>query len=332
MNCLKKQNKLAVFLACFLASLPLLAEISYDQARNRISIVDFSEDLPCGLENVANADRLNAWNRVEYDATTTTWTVNADIYIGDNSGRDTVFRIGSAACLKPLVIMNGDLVVCPDVPAFAPDEKMQYFMKKTTPGVNRLLVGDSENPAVKPIIRFASGKGLVIGKGLPGRFPASGEFYLYNAEITAARPDESGMIGSAALADGSLLLSARSLRMINSKIAWVKNGVSGPKGAWGHLMDGVVFEHCGKGLSWYFDNSALLGPLQNCSFLNCGTALEYPYTSVMLKKCRFEGNSANWVLAKNLKKLILADCDVGKPLKGNVETDAGQVVIENGKR
>lgn len=290
-----------------LSPLLCLAGIEYDAVQNIIWVTDYPAWRPCVFADVVAANDWNGWNTVVYDQKSDLYVVRSHLYIGDANLRDTYFQVGDSAHRRIKVEMHGNIILVPDISAFWNDDRHRANVHKQTPGNNALLIGDADDSAIKPTIRFAAGYGLAVG--IDGRARThAGEIYLYNAVLTALPGETRRVIG----VGGWLSLCGRTVRLINSCVENVKYGVKGVMGGgWDHVVSGVTFENMQVGLSQYWDNRAFKKPLRNCAFIKCDIALDRISEYLLIENCVFMENRQNWVFEKNkFKGGFLKNCEI----------------------
>ena len=183
-----KLQKTVVFLALvaflFTAS-RLNAGIVYDGETNSIIVDNYAEDMPCALEEIYIADRMNGWNKVTRDEKSGAYTIDAALVVGRDNGTDTYMQIGTPENPKETLLLKGHLVIHPFV--FI-DEKDAETREKR---INRLTIGDKDNPDIKPTVKLA-GTGIFVGctpprgKHVKRRRGAGGELHIYNSAIRGA--------------------------------------------------------------------------------------------------------------------------------------------------
>ena len=305
--------------ACvILAGLAVAAQagVEYAPDKNIIWVAGYPSNYPCTLEYIQRIDRINGWGKVDYDEAADVYTIRSHLYIGADNCWDTHFQIGDNTHPRVTVVMHGNIIVHPDVPRFASDTAYKTFVPKTTPGVNVLRSGDPVNTSITPAIQFAPGYGLALGFG-DRRWPFAGELHLYNSAITAM-PGETGRVVGI---NGWLRLQGRTIRLVNSRVANVRQGVHGVMGSgWDHQVRGMTFENMGIGLRGYWDNRGMRKPLEDCRFLRCGIALDRPGALVALKNCVFEQNDRNWNITTQVSsELFFENCMVdGQRIDGKL--------------
>lgn len=300
------------------ACAPGRANVQYDPERNCLWVTDFPEAYPCDMARLAAVDAVNGWGKIRHEAGSDTWTLDADLWIGTDDGTHTYFQLGDADHPTPSLILNGHLVVCPSVPA----EKKAVNPVHT---VNRFTMGNATNSRVRATLKIhgepPDGHSVFVGvipnKDKLDRMDSySGQFYMFNSRLTAAVEDEAHRVG-AKLGWGAVVMKGDSIRLKHSTIAWVK-AVSGLMvRAGGHVVEDMLFEHCGTAIAGYWDN---LGkkPIRGCTFRQCGTALSNPQSRTVLINCSFISNDCHWRCASALTSLNLIDCAFDEPRKGNI--------------
>ncbi len=293
------------------------ANVQYDPERNCLWVTDFPAAYPCDMARLAAVDAVNGWGKIRHDPGSDTWMLDADLWIGTDDGTDTYFQLGDADHPTPTLIVNGHLVVCPSVPA------EPQAIKPVSP-VNRFTMGHAANSRIRATLQIRSdppdGHSVFVGviphKGNLDRMDSySGQFYMFHSRLTAAVEDDAHRVG-AKLGWGAVVLKGDSIRLKQSTIAWVK-AVSGLMvRAGGHVVEDMLFEHCGTAISGYWDNQGH-HPFRGCTFRQCGTALSNPQARTVLVNCTFVSNDCNWQCASALTSLTLTDCEFDTPLKGD---------------
>ena len=292
------------------------ASIQYNAERNIIWVADYPESFPCSLDRVLKADRLHGWGVVTYEASNDTYTVNAELRIGADSGSDTYFLIGDTDHIKPTIIMTNDLVVM--------NGKKAIEMAGSK---NLLSIGSRHGNSITPVLRFAAGRGLYCSqvpadkqpKDPLGRTFTSGgpgaDVEIYNTLITCSQPDNK--FGGCWLRGNSIVLKeTRILRSAES--VYLHSQEKQP------VIENVVLEDCNTGFGhfWGWQGTSAKG----CVFRNCRTALSNP-NRVLFQNCRFENNVQNWTI-ENAEKVGFLDCSLGVPQKES-EIKTGEVEINS---
>ena len=110
MNCLRST---ATLFLTFLATPLFAGDIAYDAGRNCISVIGFTEDAPATMDTILAADREKGWRKMAHDPVTDTYTLDADLWIGDDKSNGTFMQIGDGDHPKMTVIVKGTVWVRP---------------------------------------------------------------------------------------------------------------------------------------------------------------------------------------------------------------------------
>jgi|GEM_PF-6246147 len=279
------------------------ASIQYNVERNIIWVADYPESFPCSMDRVLKADRLHGWGGVTYDPSNNAYILNAELRIGTDSGSDTYFQIGDRQHAKPTIIMAKDLVL------------MNGKRGSDIAGSrNMLSVGNRQNNAIAPVLRFAAERGLYISQVPAEKQPIDrlgrtfttsspgAEIEIYNTLITCSQPDQKF---------GTCFLRGNSVALKGTRILRSSEGVyvhSEPKQP---VIENVVFEDCNTGLGHFWGWQGTLA--KGCVFRNCTTALRDP-NRILFQNCRFENNVQNWTI-ESADKVGFLDCSFGAPQK-----------------
>lgn len=307
--------------------------VEYNKESNTIFVKNYPQDMPCTLENVLQSDTMNDWNKIKYDEKTKTYTINANLVIGSDDGSTTYFQIGTDSQPETTVVMHGDIVLYPDHPPIKENEKWSVYMrKKAHEAVNCLRIGSLANPAIKTTIKFADTKTFMVGNAPnAAKRPYSGEFYLYNATVTALDPDNGARIGPNR---DYTWVTAYKAEIVGCKIMWFRNGINGIHGWEGrHLIKDTEYHNCGNGINGYIGSPRHSRKLVNCKFINCAQALNGfsgggKDSVVVLENCEFSNNQRNWANIRNLK-LILKNCVIGKPAEETPQNENFTIEIQD---
>lgn len=311
---------------CLLYMLAVLGLAGYswagisNAAPNRvIRVSDYPAGYPCTPERLYCLDRAMGWGAVAYDQAQDVYTVNADLWVGDNDGTETYFQVGRANHTNETLVVNGNVVVYPNFIMGQHVGQKWWDVENT---VNRLTIGDASNANVRASLKIGSAPGaahaLYIGVvprpdnriqlGCDG-----GQFYVYNGLITAAIQDKEHAIGPVMVHNNGRWFwrgAERSHVLNGATISWMA----------GYMTDGgvkessnTVFENGGTAL---IPNKARhVGAI----FRNLQTAiLDYEgVCDVELVDCVFTNNECNWSLANGGKGIVTIDCQIAPPTKGD---------------
>jgi len=299
------------------AALPVRADILYDAALDAYRVTDYPEQYPCTLELLAEMDRLLGVGKAAYDAAGQTCTLQCDLVIGDNKGRNAYFQIGCASRPRETLVIHGNIWVCP---YFVTGENPEKYWWHAAAHTNRLSVGNPDDNSVHASILFGAGPGnkrfcLVTGERphpneKPG-FGRGGQLMAWNGLISAAKQEKGGEIGG-------LRLRGDGFVFVNSTLSWVQGMMGyGASPGWRKTIrvENSTFAHGG---------TAVVGGQHcwtNCRIIDCGTAvLDYGSVDVTLRNCILQRNQCNWHLrfpGKRAGTLACIDCTIEPPLRGN---------------
>jgi len=282
-----------------------LGGILFDTARNVILITDYPAAYPCALAQVARCDRAFGWDKVRYDKTSDTYTIDCHLAIGANDGSETYFQVGSAECPRATLVMNGNIYVQPYA------GEVQWW--QTPAKVNRLTLGCLGNKDVCAVLKFAPSNSLVAGSMADGKGGRGGQLFVYNSQITALDPDKGFGINDGGRDNSLRQVGGDGLVLMNARIAHAR----------GHLCYGA-----GSGLQKIFsvsnttfsDYGALLpqsGKYVNCVFEGAKAAAirDWGGLNIELTDCVFKNNVCNWELTYSDDGLTLIDCEWHPPRK-----------------
>lgn len=287
------------------------AGIGYDAALNAVRVTDFPESYPCTLRQIQAADAMNGWGKVSHDSAADVYTINCHLLAGAHNGTVTYLQIGTAAQPGETLVMRGDLIV---MPSHVEGENEGVYWRAPIP-VNRLRLGDPDNPAVRAALKFDNSQPGEFGL-FTGRMPAAiarkgrqtgGQLHVHNSSIGAGRPGTNHAWKSALTGDGLVLDGAHlawGQRMLHG--AQDPGRVRGARGA--YLICNSVFEHG----QWGLEN----GPhtLTGCTFRDFETVvMDYGSVDATFVDCVFENNRRNWHLRTTDGGVTLVDCTVGRP-------------------
>ncbi len=286
----------------------------YEPDSDTIWVYDYPRRLPCTPARLLAADRMFEWNRIAYDATTDTYTVNANLRVGNADGSDTFFQLGSPAQPRETLRMKGNLILFP--------ETITGQMRRGPKGVNRITIGVPDNPDVRAALLFHNAPtqhhtllsgGFVQGPDTASRVAAyGGQFCVYHGTVSAAVPDRPHAIGAAGGRHLYLPGAWGGLVVLRqATVSWVAGVIGFGLDARASDLDGTVFEDSGYGLI----NGRQAAT--NCVFRRLGVAVKDwgGPLDVLLTDCVFEDNGANWSLSRG--RLRCVDCAFGAPRQGN---------------
>ena len=283
------------------------ASITYDAAKDCILVSGYPEESPANLGMVLEADRKNGWGKVSYDQASDTYTIAASLWIGTDKDLGTFFQIGSKEHPKETLVVRGNLWIRP--PRKSPRRRVdgRYMV------VNRLTMGDPDDPTIQPVVKIDCSEPNQFGVFLglrEGRAPESGgDLHIYHSTLTAAIQDKDhtwkGHSFSFPGYQGGWY--AHSVRLVNSTISWWGGSLYGVPASlpqYGTVIEGVTFENGDAAISHNLYN------FKNCVFRNlaagAATLLSGTFTN-----CRFENNGSNFSFHSGHTELTLIDCQVG---------------------
>ena len=270
------------------------AEVTFDASKNTIYIEGFPPDMPCSMKTVYMTNKINGWGKVKFDKKTATYTVDANINIGGNTGVDGCLKLGSSKLPNETLIVNGILTVSPFyIQSLNPEKSW----KQTKKNINALIIGDPENPQIKPILKFGKNGNLQIGY-LPeyrGKVQFGGELRVYNGTITAANDRFGGNV---------IWFSSY------SKVILKNAAISGFKGRLRSIS------RFAKVYGTTFSDANILAvrkaEFRNCTFSNMTCAIfDYGGLNAVFTNCVFKDNIRNFSLRYG-KGVTCIDCEVGK--------------------
>jgi serine/threonine protein kinase len=311
------------------APLPATARVTYDSRANRIEVVGFPERQPATPKTLLAADGKNGWNKITYDAGSDTYTLDADLWIGDDGPDATYFQIGDKRHPNETVIVRGTVWVRP--PKGSPlgnfwDPNMRPTL------INRLTLGHPEEKSIRAALKFdcetPGEHGLYVGGWQEHGKSATygGELHVYRSTITAARQDREHVWGTRDYPHGAPPPSfwagwyTSDLRLIGATISWFEKvpaygfDTAGGRGAVAVMppnpfavVEGTAFEHGEAGLA----NGRQY--LKDCTFRNMDVGIgDAGGVAVRLVRCTFENNKSNWAIGGHMcGGILMIDCQVG---------------------
>ena len=298
-----------LLLSLLLAGYPLASgAISFRADLNRVSISDFPQAAPCTPARVWQADRLHGWGKVTYDPATDTYTVDADLHIGSNEGTHTYFQIGSPSHPREALHVRGNVVVQPDWVQGENEGNRWWLVKRRF--VNRLTLGDPDDPSVRAALRLASSsearRNLAIGSLRANAH--GGQLHVYHSMIGAITPDPEHRLGHVVMVGNSIVLRDTAI----SRVAGVMTTGAGPGPKRTYSIENVRFEHGGVGIGNGTQRHT------GSVFRDLDIAVrDYGCLDAVLTNCRFEGNRRNWSLKYSDKGLTCIDCSWTTPTEGD---------------
>ncbi len=309
---------------------PAPAGVHFDRDRNCLRVIGFSEDRPATIRDIVAADAKHGWGRVKQTGPEA-WSIEAGLWIGDDSGRSTFFQVGDVRTPHATLTLRGALWIWPPAPSAPRSDGLPSV-------INRLTLGDPERPEVRPVLRFACSRpgeyGLVVGfRGLTAAgertLRRGGSLWAFNAAITAAVPDRGHAWGGKDLTEAGRSPRwgwpgwyAGDVRIENSVISWFDGcvtygmdtgkvppgkGVAGIGPNPTARIVGTTFEHGGAAVQ----NGTQY--LEECVLRDLRTAVaEGGALKARLVRCTFERNKRNWTLGSIFSGgIVLDDCRVG---------------------
>jgi len=309
--------------------------IHFDPARNCIRVIGFSEERPATPADLIEADRKNGWRKVTRTISPNgreVVTLDTALWIGDDSGRSTFFRIGSPRHPRQTLVVRGTVWVWPPAPSPERSDGLPSV-------INRLVMGALDAPNVRPELKIACDSpgqhGVYVGfRGATedGKSVVihGGSVHMYHAVLTALVQDDAHRWGSRDYREAQDVPRwtmpgwyAGDIRLENSVISWFEGcplyGLATGQPETGDdgrteigpakfiRIRGIVFAHGGcavrNGVQY----------LEECELRNLGVAVaEGGALWARLVRCRFTGNDRNWTLGSiNSRGIVLEDCRIG---------------------
>lgn len=284
----------------------LAADITYDGGQDTIVITGFSEDVPCSPWTLYLADKMNGWGRVSFDKTSGTYTVQSRLMVGDHSGSDTWFQIGSAAFPTETLVVKGDLTV---FPTFITGLNPESDYRLAKPGRNVLVLGDPRDPNVKATLKLGANAGLSIGfiEELSRSPQYGGGMRVYNSRVTAEDNVDTARFG------GRFIRFPRKSEIIlrNAEISQFKSDIYS-------LGYQTSVENCvfAKGRGVILDRVIL----RDCTFENMDEAIyDFGGVDATLINCVFKNNKRNFCLRFD-NGVNCVDCEIGEAATPDIVT------------
>jgi hypothetical protein len=309
------------------ASLP--REIAYDAERNCIRVVGFPEDEPATMDTILAADKRNGWGKVAYEKATDTYTVDADLWIGDDETSGTFVRLGDREHPRLTVVVRGTVWVRPPRESADRSDGLESV-------INRLRLGDPENDQIRATLKIdcqtRGQHGVYVGYRSHDSksWIHGGSLHVYNSTITAATQDEDHAWGGGDYRDEAFSPRwsmpgwyASDVRLVGATISWFegcvtygtqtgrrdrRQPVDSMKPNDPIVIRDTTFEHGGEAVR----NGQHY--LRDCTFRHMQTAVaEGGAFSAKLVGCTFEDNRANWTLGSiQSGGIVLVDCRLGE--------------------
>ncbi len=292
----------------------LYAGITYNPVNGVLRAVDYTAGWPCTPARLYAMDQACGWGKVVYDAAADTYTINADLWIGDNDQTDTYFQLGSREHPRERLVVKGNVVV---YPFHIAGQNPESSSRAAPHHVNRLTVGVSNEAAITATLAIASEPGAehslfvariprVGEKYIDG---AGGQLHVYNGTITAAIEEDTHAIG--APGDHRIVaLLGESIILHRATLSWMAGFMT-----YGnvHGSRDTLFENGGTAL--------IPGKAEHVGavFRNLKTAvLDNGSADVTLIDCVFTNNDRNWSLRYSDAGLTCIDCAWAPPKKGDL--------------
>ena len=325
--------------------------ISYEPDRSCIQVIGFSEEDPATMARLLAADGKQGWGKVTYEEACDTYTIDADLWIGDDKSTGTFLQIGTERHPQVTVVVKGTVWVRPPIDSPARSDGLASV-------INRLTLGDSENPHIRATLKIDCDRpaehGLYVGfrgTGVDGTkaWISRGSLHVYNSTITAARQDRQHVWGGRDYMgenDSPRWASpgwyGSDVRLIGATISWfdgcVTYGVRTGQGDLRHGVDALVpstalviedttFEHGGQAVR----NGAQY--LKNCVLRDLQIAVaEGGSLGAKAVGCSFKNNRANWSLGGHSGwGIVLLDCQLEAPREA-IAIEPNRVTAEQSAR
>jgi hypothetical protein len=308
------------------ASLP--REVAYDAERNCLRVAGFPEEEPATMETILAADRRHGWGKVAYDAATDTYTLDADLWIGDDQTGGTFVQLGDREHPRPTVVVRGTVWVRPPRESAERSDGLRSV-------INRLRLGEPEDDQVRATLKIdcetRGQHGVYVGyRSRDSKtWIHGGSLHVYHSTITAATQDEDHAWGVRDYQDEASSPRwampgwyASDVRLVGATISWFegcvtygtatgkrdrRQPVDRMKPNHPSVIRDTTFEHGGEAVR----NGQHY--LRDCTFRHMQTAVaEGGSLSAKLVGCTFENNRANWTLGSvQSGGIVLVDCRLG---------------------
>jgi hypothetical protein len=305
-----------------------LSKITYDPTTNCMRVVGFPEDTPATMDTLLDADRENGWNKLSYDERTETYTVDADLWIGDDQSAGTFVQMGDSRHRNVTVVVKGTVWVRP------PRESPKRSDGRNSV-INRLTLGDPHDAGIRATLKIdcqtPGEHGVYVGyRSHDSRtIIHRGALHVYNSTITAANQDEQHVWGVRDYTDESASPRwatpgwyASEVILSGAIISWfqgcVTYGCNSGKLGPGKLVRSVepderfvirdtTFEHGGSAVQNGTQH------LRNCTFRDLEAAVaEGGALCAKIAGCTFQDNKLNWTLGSiNSGGIEMVDCHIG---------------------
>ena len=282
--------------------------ITYDRQKNVIHVVGYPEHSPADMDSLLGWDASAKAGKVAYDPASDTYTVDASLWIGDETAPETFFRMGRKDHLSETVIVRGDVWVRPSKVVY---EQRNIVLKRSDgrlPFINRLTIGDPDDASIQPVLKIACDKsgqyGVLVGFRQKNEYKIRGELHVYNGTITAATQDKAHMLKSSRWYGSDI-------RLINARISRINGLMTYGIGAQNAEVRGTTFEHGGYALC----NGNQLAV--DCTFRNLAAAVaDYGSLDATLVNCSFQNNEHNWFLSGSSSRGVrMINCRLGPQKK-----------------
>ncbi len=300
-------SKTYVILFLMIAACLVKAGVTFDRESRTMCIVDFPETVPCRPLNLLRADRMNGWDVMSYDKTSDTYTLNANLRIGNNNSTHTYFQIGSPDHLSETLKVKGNIILYPEYVKGENESKGRDW-------INSLAVGVPGNKDSKACLRIVNGeksKHTIYITRIPkpdGKGYLHKPFTAFGGTLKVCNGTIGGIGSSPKECMGQPLLYARKVYLENAVIENYK----------GCFTTGCFPKTCEvKATVFRNGDMAVHNPgfnMQDCTFENIGTAISGfgGAVRITLKNCVFKNNNRNFLLAYRGSVVDLVDCKVGE--------------------
>ena len=278
--------------------------VTYDPRARCLIVCSSEPESPFTLAELLAGERARRWGIVAYRAADDAYRVNAHLVIGREDGTSTYFQVGSKAHPREALIIAGDVRVTPPKASPARSDGWPSV-------INRLQLGDPDDPTITPTLAFDCSRRGEFGiqlayedrSTIAEAWHGGGSLRVYNATITALRQDADHAFGRCVLANSEV-------RLVNSTISWCA-GVAAYRleGRW-HPVEGMTFDHVESALH-SGDQYA-----RDCVFRDCGQVVQDAgWLCGSLLRCSFRNNRQNVRYDATQRarqgQFTFVDCDIG---------------------
>ena len=139
--------RITAVLIFFAVSIPANGEITYREKENVLWVEEYPEEKPATMAALLSFDKKHKRDKVSYDKSSDTYTICADLWIGNDTGLSSFLQIGSRDHPAETVRINGSIWIQPPKKSIIRTDGRRAI-------INRLTLGDPNDPTINAKLKI----------------------------------------------------------------------------------------------------------------------------------------------------------------------------------